>query len=398
MRSGLESVSHGRFLAILGLVLGLSVYGAPAGARSLKDALGEMSLLSRGVGGTSVPFAGEVLGEVIGQLAVRGTDFPVASTVPGLAFFYDPDTQLMMRTSSLGPVFSERADTVGKGRVEIGMSLLYGNLDDVDGGDIGEIRTAYNLGGGLVDSLDVDDFSLQTWAISTYGTYGITDRWDVNLVVPVMYSDLDAEGFGAAGSPGGTTSGNSSAHEDALGIGDILVRTKYSLIKHERFGLAAGLNLRIPTGDEDDFQGLGDTTVTPLLVGSAPIGRHSLHGSLGFEANAGQVDLSRFRYTFGFSVQALERLAILIDILGSSGIAGDELRFRDITALKAPAGVSISNSSTFEVDRTDLIDLATGLKFQLWGNAVGYAGVIVPLNDDGLRATALPTGGFEWSF
>ena len=51
------------------------------------------------------------------------------------------------------------------------------------------------------------------------------------------------------------------------------------------------------------------------------------------------------------------------------------------------------------VPRTDIIDLSTGFKFSLIpGRAVGYLGVIYPLNDDGLRAKVIPAATIEGTF
>ena len=41
---------------------------------------------------------------------------------------------------------------------------------------------------------------------------------------------------------------------------------------------------------------------------------------------------------------------------------------------------------------------AAGFKLSLTNNAVAYFGAIFPLNDSGLRASVLPTGGIEYSF
>ncbi len=48
--------------------------------------------------------------------------------------------------------------------------------------------------------------------------------------------------------------------------------------------------------------------------------------------------------------------------------------------------------------RTDIVDLALGFKVQLYKSVIGFANVFVPLNDDGIRAKAVPTFGLEVSF
>ena len=53
---------------------------------------------------------------------------------------------------------------------------------------------------------------------------------------------------------------------------------------------------------------------------------------------------------------------------------------------------------TVFVPRSDVVDLALGVKLNLVGTLVGFASAIVPVTSDGLRADVIPPAGFEWSF
>ena len=53
---------------------------------------------------------------------------------------------------------------------------------------------------------------------------------------------------------------------------------------------------------------------------------------------------------------------------------------------------------TVFVPRSDVVDLALGVKLNLVGTLVGFASAIVPVTSDGLRADVIPAAGFEWSF
>ena len=48
--------------------------------------------------------------------------------------------------------------------------------------------------------------------------------------------------------------------------------------------------------------------------------------------------------------------------------------------------------------RTDIVDIALGFKANVFNSVVGFVNVFVPLNDDGLRAKAVPSVGLEYSF
>ena len=50
-------------------------------------------------------------------------------------------------------------------------------------------------------------------------------------------------------------------------------------------------------------------------------------------------------------------------------------------------------------ERSDLYDFSFGGRVNLWRDTLfGFANVIVPLNDEGIRSDAIPTFGLEASF
>src|SRR5262249_54760449 len=98
-----------------------------------------------------------------------------------------------------------------------------------------------------------------------------------------------------------------------------------------------------------------------------------------------------------------------IDLIGSSGVANDDFTqegiappgstfagpFQTETATAGPAGVVHFSSS---VPRTDVVDVAVGIKINLVGRLVGFVSGIIPLTHDGLRADIVPAGGLEYTF
>jgi hypothetical protein len=356
----------------------------------------------------------EAVTPIVQRLAIRGIDFPATATTPAFTYVFNFETGAPERTSeSLGPTFLERADTVGRHRLALGVSYLYADLDQFDGHDFArDIVTAgtrkfgsFTVAGAFV----AHDFSLKSSVTSVSATYGVTDAWDVNLFVPIVRTSLALDGTSAAivqtsaGQQQATA--RASLSGSASGLGDVLVRTKYRLLESERARVAAGLAIRLPTGDPRDFHGIGDTTVTPSLVVSRPFGRHDLHASLGVECNADKIERSRARYGVGASLQPWDRLAFLVDVLGSSSFTDDVFTFpAKVGAIDELFGndslirsVTPTTVTAF-VPRSDVVDLAVGLKVNPVGTLVGFAEAIVPLTHDGLRADVIPTAGLEWSF
>ena len=72
------------------------------------------------------------LGLLVKQLAPSAADFPAISTVPGFTYRYNPQIDEFERSSaSLGPVFVERAHTLGQGKFDLGFSYLFVDFDEL---------------------------------------------------------------------------------------------------------------------------------------------------------------------------------------------------------------------------------------------------------------------------
>src|SRR5262245_50172480 len=70
----------------------------------------------------------EAITPIIERLAVRGVDFPVTATALGFTYRFNFELGVPERSSdSLGPVFVERADTVGRRRLDVGLVYLHAN-------------------------------------------------------------------------------------------------------------------------------------------------------------------------------------------------------------------------------------------------------------------------------
>ena len=138
---------------------------------------------------------------------------------------------------SLGPVFVERAETIGKGGVSLAFTYLYGNFDQFDGGDFtmkSTVSSGGNGGGHTVRTLADISIPIHQFALSA--TYGITDEWDVDVFLPLLYPRLrvdtqqTTQDFGE-GPPVGPPSPlpASTFNQGAFGVGDMLLRTNYRL-------------------------------------------------------------------------------------------------------------------------------------------------------------------------
>jgi hypothetical protein len=364
----------------------------------------------------------QALGLLTATLSSQAADFPAISSVPGFIYRYNPDLQIFEpERGSLGSVFVERPQTLGRGRFDFGLSYAYINFTELDGHDLDQQTFVlhHNDCCGGPDTPDFpafeddtitvnfDKFELKSNVISLFGTYGLTDRLDVNVLLPIVYTSLRVNSTARItnttmppvhffDNAAQTITESRSIDDDNFGVGDLQLRTKLRLPDLGGVPVATGLSMRFPTGSQDNFQGFGDFTLTPFATAAKDVSQLNLHASTGFEIDPQELSRTRFRYGGGITWQAVERAALIVDFIGSSNLTSQNL---DVNVPQfdqngQQTGTQVATQSV----RTDIVDIAPGLKVNLFGSAVGFFTALVPLNHDGLRANFIPTGGVEMSF
>src|SRR5262245_15318261 len=412
-----------RHVRLWGFVLAFGIVGteaSPAGARTLASELaGFIQQGGRLIQQTQFP---DTITPVIVRLGAQATDFPVPPTTPGAIFVYNPQEGIFERAKgSLGPVFLERVDTVGENHASIGVSFLYGNVDLFDGSTLAQgnntkIGAVFDTNTGQRASAGVtlDRFSLPTYKVSFAARYGVTDDFDVSFLLPLVVTKLKVAGrvFAATGQRMATTEAI-PVDDSSVGVGDLLLRAKYRFGYLYDWGFAAGMVLRVPTGDDENFHGLGDTTIQPTLIISRAFGVQDVHANLGMEFNAANGERSRARYGIGATLMwpGVDWAAFLLDFIGTSGLDNEHfattVRF---PSAAQPVGVitpfatgSVQNpDGSFTIfstlPRTDQFNAAVGFKFDVWQNLIAYANAVVPITRQGLQADVISAVGLEYSF
>jgi hypothetical protein len=345
------------------------------------------------------------------QALARATDFPATTTTPGFTYRYDPASGAYVRvTGTLGPAFLERAETIGAGRVDLSVSYLYARFTHINGETLSESLSSKFLtkDGDLIipQRIQTRDFSLTSNVVYFSATYGVDDRTDVNLLLPIYYTSMRGDRrFFTLGQPGDFE----SLDGDAFGPGDLLLRAKRRFLEGDSWDLAAGLTLHLPSGSEANFQGIGDVVVTPSLVGSWIGPAYEVHGSVGIDINSNDLQRSGVRYGVGVEWAPLERLTLLTELVGTSGFSTDDLSFfvadRRLVSIRGEfdpplVARAVGNGTEFTttINRTDIVDLAIGFKVNVFGNLICFASAIVPLTQDGARANVIPVGGIQYGF
>jgi hypothetical protein len=338
------------------------------------------------------------------QIATEIAVFPFSSSVGGFTFSFQSVLGTFVRTTeTLGPLFAERAPTLGRGKFNLNGSFTAFQYDEFNGEDLDnlvvvarhqpdtippdDVRTSFEL-----DTIRIQvDLDIHVQLLALAATYGVTDRLDIGILVPIVRVDMDvrarAEIVSSPENPfpavhtfvGGPESPNDAASGDAIGIGDIVLRAKYHVLKSDIVDFAAAMLVKLETGDEDDFLGTGDTTIRPFLILSRTFSSFLLprlnftpHLNIGFEWNVDQGSQNAIEYVLGFDV-GTRWITFAGEFLGSHELDGD--------------GIG-----------DDILAAAVGVKWNPFGRFLLLANILLPLNEDGLRAAFTPTVGVEYSF
>jgi hypothetical protein len=365
------------------------------------------------------------LPDTFGTAVARSVPTLTASTA--LSYEYDPETGSFTRVGSvLGQLFLERATPLGAGHWSLNLSYQYVRIDSFDGKSVDSLQDRRPLiidRGPPTTLLRVPRFSvnLDTHEAALSVTYGVTNDLDVNATLPVLSTALDLNvkliSINAGGGPNGqATPIPSTASGDKFGIGDFILRAKDRLAEGSWGALAAGLAVRFPTGNEDNFQSTGVFEVTPAIYLSpraVSLSRQfelRTYANLGFDFVADKVAESEGRWGVGFDVGWMEHATLAVAVLGRHALESlssiDTPRCLDsrpecVADLPDLFTTRHGTRSLFGIGghRPDYYDFSLGLRAALWGDhLIGFVNVLLPLNDDGPRASAIPLGGIEATF
>jgi hypothetical protein len=427
-------------------------------------------------------------GAIVTQLAT----FPLGSSSGGFTYSSDTPTGIPQRSSTnFGPSFAERALTIGRGKFSAGVNYQHVRFDQFEGlGLAGDARFYLqhndccplqlpdgtpNPAGIVGPSQDVNPFfegdlvqdtltlDVKTDTVAFFGNYGVSRALDIGVAIPIVSVKLDATmtssiiRLATAGNPtihsfGGSSPDTKVTREtgEKTGLGDILLRAKYNFLESPGGGLAAAVDLRLPTGDKEQLLGTGATQTKLSLIYSGDYDRVAPHLNLGYTLSSGRVsgalgtftlgdqvpvptqpaasaaydtvfrgqspastlsqsDLEvpdEINYTAGLAVSLTPRITLNGDVIGRTlrnvkrfGVVSQSFNFR--TATNGPL---LTTSTTDGVDITTesgnltLLLGAAGVKVNVTKTLLLNANLLFPLNSSGLKPKVTPVIGIDYAF
>ncbi len=356
-------------------------------------------------------FLGSSIATSLGNLPVSSaTSAEIFSFVNGLP---------VAEQGSAGPIFGERAQTLGQGRFVLGAAVTGLSFNQIRGVNLNDVELSFvhqNVGAAEFgdpafeqDVIEVSaDMQLDIMAISMGATYGLTNRIDVGVVVPFVTAKLlgtssarvlsalstTPHSFGTSDNPSQTA--NASADGSASGVGDITGRIKVNVLQSANQGFALLGEIRLPTGDDENFLGSGETVLRGLGVFSARRGNFTPHVNAGVVVRTGDINTTGVVVNAGFDQLLSPKATLAIDLLGSVQL-GEGIEFPTEAVFDVPAGQTVDLTNI--PDASDhVLDLSVGGKFTASDNLRFITNIFVPLNSGGLRSSLGWTVGLELDF
>lgn len=392
-------IRRGRRVGVV-LLAGLAAIGLPcsASAQTLNDVLSFL-LTNR-----SIPTddfvrdeeAAAATQQAIGSfLLTELGNLPISASAGGFTYRLDPTIGASVRSSdSFGPLFTERALTTGNRQISFGISYQQASFQEIDGRPLrdGLLVATASVVHGETQPFDVETLTLRlrsdTVTISANG--GITDRLDVGAALPLVRLTLSGQ---RVDNYRGSVSTQATASGRASGPGDLILRSKYNLVRRAAGGFSIGAEARLPTGDEDNLLGTGEATLMPRAIGSFETGRIGLHGNVGYAFGGLSDELD---YSAAATVTASPRLTLVGEVAGR--------RLESIgrlveTTAPHPTLVDIDTVRlTSTSDSTQRLLAVAGVKWNFRSTWLLSANVLRPLTTAGLNTDWTPTVTIERSF
>jgi hypothetical protein len=330
-------------------------------------------------------------------------------------------------------VFAERAQTLGHGRVFVGMNVNRLHFETLRGVSLHDIQMTFthvNVVGAQCDSIQGTSctpygvpthendvialrlaLDIDMTVTSFFVSFGLLDRVDIGVVVPIVSTSLRATSDAQILPFGGTTAqhffGGTPANPQlstsrfvegsATGIGDVAARVKVLVTQTERTTFALLGDVRFPTGSADDLLGSGHVAVRGLGVLSARFGPFSPHANIGALWRSGDLQNNAVLATVGFDHLMAPWATLAVDLVSEFQVGESKLRLPGPVTYTAPFRRTI-DVTNLPNERDDQINGSFGFKFATGPGIMVVANTLWPLNRGGLRPNVLWTAGLEYNF
>lgn len=387
------------------------------------------------IGGASASNAAQRASSSINaSIGAQLTQLPIPSATVGVVSLRQKGSDVGVPFENLGPVLTDRPDTVGKGHLFVGFSYQHFNFNAVDGISLGSFPVYFNFSQpSPFNPNDTQTFyggennkvGFQLDQYLAMAVFGLTRKSDLSVVVPinstslrVTSSNFQAYLFDSSSGlysneslPAGTTI---STKGTANGVGDVIVNFKQMLLGGEgsRPAISAGASFRFRNGDALNYLGSGayGGNLYGLFEYRARVAPH-LKLSYQWNGVSQIVNLQEspntrlpggLQYDAGADLKVIRSLTVAGDILGSQFVNMPSLALTTVTLKPVPASTSNVPASYTTVSPLNnsytTVNISGGLKWSPIPHFLVYGNVMKQANNTGLRSDLVPLFGIAYNF
>jgi hypothetical protein len=417
-----------RDLFIFGTGDDVLVLGGSAAADNPQIQVHGMHFVPSAVAGNAT-----IISFLTNSISTNITNIPFSASSGGQTFRFEGATPVATSISA-GPIYAERAQTLGRGRLFVGLArsgLQYKTIRGVPLDNVRFTFTHANVDFPGCDAIfngDCSVYGVPTFENETIDftldldvnvnvtalqlTYGVTNRIDFGVVVPFVSTELRGNSFAEINPFGNNVppphffSGTEEnpvftaarfSEGSATGLGDVSARVKVNLREGTPVSLAVLGEGRFPTGSEEDLRGSGAVQLRGLGIVSARLGAFSPHVNVGYQFRGRTLDNDSFLLTAGFDQLLAPWATFAGDLISEFQVGTSHLSVPTDVTLQAPFRRTIDVTDIPE-RRDDIINASLGTKLSLPQRVTFLANALFPLNRGGLRPDVLWTVGAEYAF
>jgi len=380
-----------------GLMIGCAALcAASARTASAQQTVGDVLtflMTNQGVA-TGNPQVGRAAAQAAGDTISRALLANVATLSASFVYQLNPELGTVERaTQSFGPFFVERASTAARGQASFALTFQHLQFSSLDGHDLRDGSFVTTANQFRDESAPYDEnrlmLDIDASVATLYGNVGITNRVEVGFAVPMVALRVNGS---RVDTYRGRAFTQATASATAVGLADVVVRTKYTAFADHGSGIAGAVDLRLPTGREENLLGAGTASLKFTGIASAETGRTTLHANGGYTVGGLARELS---YGGAIAVAATDRVTVSGEVIGRmiDGIGR-------IVPLSAPTpGLIGVDTIRLMPDASSLhiVTAVPGVKWNMNNTWILVANVAMPLTSAGLTARFTPFVGLDYS-
>lgn len=361
-----------------------------------------------------------VIGFLTQSLGKSTSNLPISATSSGTTFKIVGGLPVKTSTSS-GPIYAERSQTLGRGRFFLGANVTGMSFTTLNGAPVEDLQFTFGhadvdpeglgtpiLENDLIGTRLTLDLDVQVAAL--VATWGVLDFVDLGVAVPFVRTSIQGASD-AQITPFGTNAVHSfngdltnpllraaaAVDGSASGIGDVVGRLKVNLGQGRTAGAALLGDVRFPTGREEDLLGSGSASIRALAIVSTQFGNFAPHFNGGYTARTDSLQNDAVLATLGFDALVADWATVAFELVSEWQVGANKVPLPGPIVFIAPFDRTYASTS-IPTRREDIVNASVGGKFTVRGGMVIVLNGLVPLRGVGLQPDYIWTMGLEYAF